>query len=168
MQGESRSIIKALLIVLPLLFFLLHGFGLYTSAGRDDVHITYAEATNLSQGLGFTNINGDRVESGSSILHVVILGALKALLPDVDMSVIGGILAIVAAVICLVLLSAPVKGKSSKVAVGSAIATALSAYFVYWAFGALESVLAALIVTAAFVPLTERFRPMLCAPLLSL
>lgn len=168
MQGTTRSIIKALLVVLPLLLFLLHGFGLYASAGRDDVHITYAEATNLSQGLGFTNINGDRVESGSSILHVVILGALKVLFPAVDMSLIGGILAIVAAAICLVFLSVPVKGKSSMVAVGSAIASALSAYFVYWAFGALESVLAALIVTAAFVPLTERFRPMLFATVLSL
>lgn len=168
MQGTIRSIIKALLIFLPLLLFLIHGFGLYASAGRDDVHITYAEATNFSQGLGFTNINGDRVESGSSILHVMILGALKVLFPDVDMPVIGGILAIVAGLICLVFLSAPVKGKSSMVAVGSAIATALSAYFVYWAFGALESVLAALIVTAAFVPLKERFRPVLFATVLSL
>ncbi|WP_322055185.1 hypothetical protein [Paraburkholderia bannensis] len=161
-------IANALLVLLPVLLLIVHGFVLYGTSGRDDVHITYAEATNLSQGLGFTNVNGDRVESGSSILHVVILGGLKFLLPNVAMPVIGAIFSIFAASLSLLVLAAPVKGKRSSVSLGSSIAAALTAYFVYWAFGALESVLAALIVTVAFVPLTERFRPMLFSAALSL
>ncbi|SDI37314.1 hypothetical protein SAMN05216272_108193 [Pseudomonas panipatensis] len=167
-HSRTRSILNFLLIISPFLVFFINGFWLYGSTGRDDVHITYAEALNLANGQGFTNINGDHIEQSSSILHVAILGGLKALFPMISMPALGGCLTIVAGALSLLIMMLFSGAKNRRTGQIAALATSSSTYFVYWAFGGLESVLAALIILTAFVYLLQKSKAASFGAILSL
>jgi len=68
----ARLKIAALAVLAPLLSVVLAGV-----SGRDDNYITYEAAKNLAAYGRLLNINGDKIEQSSSILHVLILGAFS-------------------------------------------------------------------------------------------
>ena len=124
----------------------LHGFFLYSaSSGRDDVYITYWAAQALSDFGQIINYNGEVLEQSSSLLHVILLAVLHKIL-GISMPVLGvffsatmGALTILAAWRLAVFVKLPS-------AWFVALFLALFPYFVYWAFGGLETTLVALIV----------------------
>ena len=69
-------------------FCLLLAVAAYTHGGQDDTYITYWSAHALSELGEIVNYNGDRVEQSSSLGLVILLGALRTLLP-VSVPVLG-------------------------------------------------------------------------------
>src|SRR4051812_43111323 len=67
---------NGLLLALACGLFLLFGFGLFESTGRDDVYITFWPAHTLATQGQVLNYNGEAVEQSSSLLYVLLLGAL--------------------------------------------------------------------------------------------
>jgi len=72
---------KQLIVAIPYLLFLVIGFLLFPSAGRDDVHISYWAAYSLSHFGEILNYNAEQVEQSSSLLHTALLAGLDLLLP---------------------------------------------------------------------------------------
>ena len=124
--------------------FLLAGFFLFTSTGRDDAHITYWPAYTLSHYGQMLNYNGERVEQSSSLLHVVMLGIVAAA-TGVDVPTLGKLSSILAGLSTLALIFIMVRRLAgASAAFASTMLVALSAYFVYWSFGGLETTIVCL------------------------
>jgi putative effector of murein hydrolase LrgA (UPF0299 family) len=117
------------------------GFRFFTSTGRDDTHITYWPAYTLARFGEILNYNGERVEQSSSLLHVLLLAGFHKL-TGVDVVTLGKLSSIIAGVGALLLLYTLVGKIADRAAAFAAtVLTATSAYFVYWAFGGLETTL---------------------------
>jgi hypothetical protein len=130
-------------LVLTVVFLLL-GWLLFSSTGRDDAYITYWPAHTLSQYAEILNYNGDRVEQSSSMLHVLILAALSKV-TGLGVAKLGGGLTILFGLLTLYALHHLASKIESPAAFPAALLTATSAFFVYWAFGGLETTLVPLI-----------------------
>jgi hypothetical protein len=118
------------------------GVLLFASTGHDDSHITYWAARMLRETGQILNYNGERVEQGSSLLHVVLLGLL-GLVTGVQMPTLGPLTSIGGGVLSFFVtrrLAASIEPAATPLAV---ILLATSACFVYWSFGGLETTLAA-------------------------
>jgi len=131
--------------VVPASFLLLTGLLLFPSAGRDDSHITYWSAHALSHFGEMLNYNGDRVEQSSSLLLVVLLAIVHGF-SRIDLVVLGRGFS----VLCAIATLAAAYRLGERIRPGAGFATSLlcssAVYFVYWAFGGLESSLASLTV----------------------
>lgn len=132
-----------LLVILSV--FFLHGFGLYSSSGRDDVHITYWASKILVETGELTNLNGKQVEQSSSLLHVLLLSLLYAV-SGIPLPTIGGMFSIFMGALTLLLAWKYADFVEIENQWYVPILLALSPYFVYWSFGGLESTLVAFIV----------------------
>ncbi len=141
-KSKNRRLISLFIVFFV---FLLHGFGLYSSSGRDDVHITYWASKVFAETGELTNLNGAQVEQSSSLLHTLIL-SLIYIISGVPLPSIGAIFSILMGALTL-LLAWKYAGfiKIEKRWYVPAL-LALSPYFVYWSFGGLESSLVAFIV----------------------
>jgi hypothetical protein len=138
----------AVALVLPLLGFLL-----FSSAGRDDSHITYWAADALSRVGEIVNYNGDRVEQSSSLLHTVVLAVLR-LATGVPVPVIGFVFGIATGTLAAAAAAPAAALVSVRRRWLAAVLVATNPFAVYWAFGGLETGLAALL-TVAFVTATS-------------
>lgn len=123
---------------------MLIGFFVFGPAGHDDSHITYAVALQLTDTGQILNINGERVEQGSSLLHVVML-ALLFKLPWLSPPTLGILFTLFVAIACIPLqwrLAKELQIKRPSIAV---LLLVLSTSFSYWAVGGLEAPLVALL-----------------------
>lgn len=118
---------------------LLAGLLLFPSAGRDDTHISCWPAYSLAHSGDIVNYNGERVEQSSSLLHVLLLAMLSFVtrLDPVGLSRLLSVLFGIGSVAAVAVLAK--REATPAVALPSAILTALSVYFIYWAFGGLET-----------------------------
>lgn len=131
-----------LLLALACGLFLVLGFGLFGSTGRDDVYITYWPAHTLARQGKVLNYNGEAVEQSSSLLFVVVLGAIgwmSGLEPHqfgLAVSVCFGL----AGVLLTYLLALRVRPERAGVA---ACLAALMVPLLYWSYSGMETSLVA-------------------------
>ena len=140
------------LLFLPLL--PLVGFMLFGSTGEDDAYITYWEAARLEATRRLENFNGRTLEQSSSLLHVVLLAGVSWL-TRASVPTVGGWFSVVAGAAC-----APIAyrfGRRLEPRSGwiAAAVVATSPPLVYWAFGGLETSLAALVVLLAALSVVQ-------------
>ena len=142
----ERDSIKRTLLILsyltPPLLLLALGFALFSSTGRDDAHITYWPAYSLSHFGEMVNYSGERVEQSSSLLQVLWLAAAHTL-SGIDIVTLGRVCSILFGVLSLVAVYVLAARIHPDIGFTSALLVGTSAYFVYWAFGGLESTLMA-------------------------
>lgn len=128
---------------------LLAGIGMFVfgPAGDDDGHITYTAAKNLADHFQITNHNGEWVEQGSSLLHVLVLGLLYKIIglfiANPDMAAIGPLFSLVFGALCLPITYSMAKRLHVKQPLHATLLLSLSTGFTYWSMGGLESTLAA-------------------------
>lgn len=118
---------------------LLVGMLLFPAAGRDDTHITCWPAYSLTHAGEMVNYNAERVEQSSSLLQVLLL-ALLTLVSGLDTVALSRLVSVMFGAGTIVAILVLVKRSASPTAsLSAALLTALSAYFVYWSFGGLET-----------------------------
>lgn len=120
------------------LLFLLWGFLLFSSTGRDDAYTTYWPSFTLSEYGEILNYNGDRVEQSSSLLQVLLLSALHAMTGQ-DMASLGGATAISFGIVSVLMIYLLTRRILPQAAYATALLTATSVYFLYWSFSGMES-----------------------------
>ena len=121
---------------------MLVGWLLFGAAGRDDAHITYWPAYTLAHMGEILSYSGEALEQSSSLLQVVVL-AVVHLVTGIDIVTLGRLLSIEFGVACLPFVYVLASQLHSKAGPIATLGTALTGPFVYWAFGGLESTLAA-------------------------
>ena len=134
----------------PPLLFLIVGFVLFPSAGRDDSYITFWPAETLASDGVIRNYNGAAVEQSSSLAFVVLIAAVVRATgwPVVIAAWILGIVAGLAVIEACRTLGERVRSGSGPLA--SWIAAA-SAGFTYWSFSGAEPALVALSMLAFLI-----------------
>ena len=144
----KKHISFVILSCTPYFLLLFVGFTVFSSTGRDDAHITYWASYSLQEFGQILNYNGERIEQSSSPLHVFTLSIL-GILSGIRVEALGRPLSIFFGCSSLFLTykltsMACDNVKTDNVAKFlSTLLTGISAYFVYWSFGGLESTLAA-------------------------
>ena len=124
----------------------LHGLFLYSaSSGMDDVYITYWAAKSLSDFGTIVNYNGDFLEQGSSLLHVVILAILHKL-SSIPLPVIGIYFSAIMGGLTLLFAWRLARFLEVKSAWFVVLFCAIFPYLVYWSVAGLETTLVAFIV----------------------
>lgn len=134
--NRPRVIVAAAAIFL----FLLLGFGLFSSTGHDDSHITYWVAFALQKFGRLCNYNGERVEQSSSLAHVVLLAILGMVTP-ISLPTLGPITSILGGVASILLGGKLARRIAPGAVPGVELVIATAATFVYWSFGGLETTL---------------------------
>lgn len=145
-ENRQSTLLKINPIVLAAFLLTYCAFMVFGSAGHDDSHITYAAAQNLADGFGLVNINGDKVEQSSSLLHTILLASISKIIES-PIALIGTYLSFICALLCLpvfyqLLNFANIQNKHLPLAMLS-----LSTAFSYWSMGGLETSLLALILS---------------------
>ncbi len=138
---------RAAVVVGAALLCAALGLGLFSSAGRDDSHITYWPAWTLLEHGELWNYNGERVEQSSSLLHVLVLAAAGAALP-VDLPTLGGGVSLLFGALGVLAAAALGRALHPAGAVPAALLAATAPYFVYWSASGMET---SLVATAALV-----------------
>lgn len=128
---------------LPGLLLVASGGLLFPSSGRDDLYLTLWPAHTLATQGAILNVNGEAVEQSSSLLQVVLLGALDRLVP-LPLPTLAWLAGVAAAVGC-VLLTARVAARLGPEYRGAAWLVATATPLVYWSFSGMETSLAALL-----------------------
>lgn len=129
------------LYLLPGLILILIGITFFGSAGRDDAHITYWPAYTLSHWGQILNLNGERVEQSSSLLQVLLI-SICARLTGFNIVTIGRLSSIFFGAASTGLTFTFTRKLTDRTfGFLAALLTALSPYFIYWAFGGLEATL---------------------------
>jgi len=124
---------------LPVAFLLVAGVLLFPGAGHDDTHIAYWPAHTLADSGRILNYNGERVEQGSSLLHILLLAFLLKV-TGADVVTLGRIAGIAAGTAMLVVLFVFVRGIAGRFAAHLAVwFSATCVYVVYWSFGGMET-----------------------------
>lgn len=144
-SARTEWLRRVAVLAFPSALFLGAGFRLFVSTGRDDAHITYWPAYTLARFGEILNYNGERVEQSSSLLHVLLLGALRKL-TGADVVTLGKLSSIVAGVGTLLLVYALSRKMADRTtAFAGTFLAAACAYFVYWSFGGLETTIVSLV-----------------------
>lgn len=128
--------------LMPFIVLLMIGFCLFGPGGRDDAHISYWAAQSLADTGEILNINGRRVEQGSSLLHVLVL-ALTQKISGLPMAYTGLLVSLAAACITLRKSHALAGLTGLRHPTLYLYALCFSAPFTYWALGGLETLLVA-------------------------
>ncbi|MDZ7732517.1 MAG: hypothetical protein U5R31_04855 [Acidimicrobiia bacterium] len=144
-RGSVRG--RVLRFVGPPLLVPVLGFSLFGSTGRDDDYISFFAADSLATSGEILNYNGDRIEQSSSLLHTVVLGVLGWLTP-VAVPTLGLVVGVLAACATVVVAGALAERIVPGTRFLAGVLTALATPFLYWAFGGLETSLAALLLVA--------------------
>jgi hypothetical protein len=149
-------------------------FFVFGSSGQDDPYITFSAAKFLAEEHHIANINGEAVEQGSSVLHVVILGVSHAL-TGISLSALGMFYSLLFGALCFPLTYILALQLSIRLKVIPLALLSVSTAFTYWSMGSLESTLTAFVVlllinTAInYLQHNQRYLPLLislCALLL--
>lgn len=139
---------KGLLILISVfLLYLVLGFGLFSSAGRDDVYITYWVSYALSHFGELVNFNGAFVEQSSSLLHVLLVGLLNYIMA-IPVHILGPVFSLGFAFLTLFMTFKLGERWSSKVGFISVLILSTSTYFIYWGLSGMESTLMTFIVVS--------------------
>lgn len=139
---------KGLLILISVfLLYLVLGFGLFSSAGRDDVYITYWVSYALSHFGELVNFNGAFVEQSSSLLHVLLLGLLNYV-TAIPVNILGSIFSLCLAFLTLFMTFKLGERWSPKVGFLSVLILSTSTYFIYWGLSGMESTLMTFLVVS--------------------
>ncbi len=137
---------------------LLIGLLVFGASGQDDPYITYAVAQGFAEHNSLANINGDAIEQGSSILHVLLLGGLTkftafistdfpGLLPiALPLPVLGIMVSLLFGLLCLPLTYRLAQQMDIRQPAIPVFLLALSTAFTYWSMGGLETTLTAFLV----------------------
>jgi len=141
---------------IPYLLFLLIGFLLFPSAGRDDVHISYWAAHSLSNFGEILNYNGARVEQSSSLLHTVLLAGF-GYLTQANLVTIGSLFSITCG-LGTVFLTGVLARLLKLDGYFPQLFVATSVPLVYWSFGGLETSLTSLVVVLLLIQLIVYFK----------
>lgn len=128
--------------------------GLFGPSGQDDPYITFSTAQELAQHHHIANINGEAVESGSSILHVVLL-AISHNITGIDFPILGIFYSLFFAIACLPLVKVVAKKAGIQQTSILQLALALSTGFIYWAMGSLESTFSSFLILCIILSLTH-------------
>lgn len=118
------------------------GWLLYSSTGRDDAYITYWAARMLATRGEILNYNGERLEQSSSLLHTVVLAIGERLTPF-SVPALGYGIGIAFGVATALLAAGAAERLREGAGTTAAALVGTTAYIVYWAFGGLETTLAA-------------------------
>jgi hypothetical protein len=148
--NDLGKLSRVLVVLLPALIMVALGLTFFSSAGRDDLYISFWPAHTLAQFGEMVNYNGERVEQSSSLLHVLAL-ALTSRLTGVPVERIGPLFTIAAGVAGLIAAYRLALRLHPGTAALTPFLIATSAYYIYWSFGGLETTLMAF--TAIFLVL---------------
>ena len=135
-------------VLIPIAVLVGLSTALFPSAGRDDAYITYWAAYALGEFGEIVNLNGERLEQSSSLLHVIVLAVASWLTP-LSVASAGPIVSLLSGVLTLVYtyrLAGLMVPRWYGVMATMIVATV--APFVYWSTGGLEGTLSALVATA--------------------
>ena len=150
-----RYIASSWPILLPVAGLIGLSVSLFPSAGRDDAYITYWAAHTLREFGEIANLNGAHIEQSTSLLHVLILGALS-LVTTFPVPAIGPPTSVVFGILTVVYTFEFARRFVGRwYAMGAAMIVATAAPFVYWTTGGLESTMTALAAIALLYHLTR-------------
>ena len=130
--------IKTVLLTLPLVCFLLSGFLLFPSSGRDDAHITYWSAYALLEFGDILNYNGYRLEQSSSLLHVLFLSTASKL-SYIPVEYLGKPFSILWGALSIIIFYFFSSLVNNKINFSAVFFASTTPYFIYWSFGGLET-----------------------------
>ncbi|MBM3933287.1 MAG: hypothetical protein FJ319_03125 [SAR202 cluster bacterium] len=135
--------------VVPIIVLFTLAMLLFPSAGRDDGFITFWPAHTLKDDGEIVNLNGDRLEQSSSILHVVVLAAASLVAPGKAVPSVAPVVSLIAGALALLYAYAlALRYVNRWLALAAGLIAATTAFFAYWSTGGLETTLAAVIFTA--------------------
>ena len=142
-------------VLLPIAGLVGLSVSLFPSAGRDDAYITYWAAHTLREFGEIANINGAHIEQSTSLLHVLVLGAVS-LVTRLAVPAIGPPTSVLFGVLTVVYTFEFARRYVGRwYAMGAAMIVATAAPFVYWTTGGLEGTMTALVATALLYHLTR-------------
>ena len=142
-------------VLLPIVGLIGLSIALFPSAGRDDAYITYWAAHTLREFGEIANINGAHIEQSTSLLHVLVLGALS-FVTRLSVPAIGPPMSVVFGIVTVIYAYEFARLYVGRwYAVGAAMIVATAAPFVYWTTGGLEGTMTALAATALLYHLTR-------------
>ena len=150
-----RYIASSWPILLPVAGLIGLSVSLFPSAGRDDAYITYWAAHTLREFGEIANLNGVHLEQSTSLLHVLVLGALS-LVTTFPVPAIGPPTSLLFGVLTVIYTFEFARLFVGRwYSMGAAMIVATAAPFVYWTTGGLESTMTALAVIALLYHLTR-------------
>ena len=150
-----RYIASSWPVLLPIAGLIGLSVSLFPSAGRDDAYITYWAAHTLREFGEIANLNGAHLEQSTSLLHVLVLGALS-LVTTFPVPAIGPPTSLLFGVLTVIYTFEFARLYVGRwYAMGAAMIVATAAPFVYWTTGGLESTMTALVATALLYHLTR-------------
>lgn len=144
--------IHPLILASLLLSFL--AFFVFGSAGHDDSHITYSAAKMLADGHGIANTNGEKIEQGTSLLHVLILGGLYYI-SGLELPLLGLLFSFFMSALALVLSWQLIKITQIPTPRTALLFIAGSTAFSYWSIGGLETPLISCCLLALVITLSN-------------
>ena len=150
-----RYIASSWPVLLPIAGLVGLSVSLFPSAGRDDAYITYWAAHTLREFGEIANLNGAHIEQSTSLLHVLILGALS-LVTSLPVPAIGPPMSVLFGILTVVYTYEFARLYVGRwYAMGAAMIVATAAPFVYWTTGGLEGTMTALAATVLLYHLTR-------------
>ena len=142
-------------VLLPIAGLIALSVSLFPSAGRDDAYITYWAAHTLREFGEIANLNGAHIEQSTSLLHVLVLGALS-LVTTLPVPAIGPPMSVVFGVLTVVYAFEFARLYVGRwYAMGAGMIVATAAPFVYWTTGGLEGTMTALAAIALLYHVTR-------------
>ena len=142
-------------VLLPIAALIALSVSLFPSAGRDDAYITYWAAHTLREFGEIANLNGAHIEQSTSLLHVLVLGALS-LVTTLPVPAIGPPMSVVFGVLTVVYAFEFARLYVGRwYAMGAGMIVATAAPFVYWTTGGLEGTMTALTAIALLYHVTR-------------
>ena len=150
-----RYIASSWPVLLPVAGLIGLSVSLFPSAGRDDAYITYWAAHTLREFGEIANLNGVHLEQSTSLLHVLVLGALS-LVTTFPVPAIGPPTSVLFGILTVIYTYEFARRYVGRwYSMGAAMIVATAAPFVYWTTGGLESTMTALVATALLYHLTR-------------
>lgn len=126
------------LIAAAVSLFLVLGFLLYRSTGMDDCYISYWPAHTLAHYGRIINYSGEAVEQSSSMLWVLMLGAL-AFLTRAPVPLLGPLLSIAGGALAVVLGFRLAARLDQRIPPYALFLMASATYLLYWSFTGMET-----------------------------
>lgn len=133
------------------------GLVLFPSAGRDDVYLTYWPAYTLAHYGQIMNYNGIPFEQSSSLLHVLFLAGLR-LLTKLDFPILGLIFSLTCFALTLLVAKALLLRAGSQVSDYAPYLAGACLFYLYWAFGALEGTMTALLILTLLLSVDKYYQ----------
>lgn len=125
-------------LIAAVVVFLALGFALFRSTGQDDSYISYWPAHALAHYGRIVNYTGEAVEQSSSMLWVLMLGALAAV-THAPVPLLGPLLSIAGGVLSLVMVARLAGRIGSNVVPYAVLLAGTATYLLYWSYSGMEA-----------------------------